>query len=176
MLQQKLEHVCKGKGGVKIRAKAWQAMLCCTWPRKLGQRAAQGSLDSHQICGKQKPWSSRKVLQPKEQQLGGCPPCSRNRDVQKAASPHSLYPNRGVKASPGRPQHIKSVQGGLKTRWRLLLRDLVAEVGVDSRGLYLPVAYTVSKTWIQCNSWGCSLACELWWLWMDAELCKLLLD
>lgn len=40
---------------------------------ELSLRAAQGSLDPHQIREEQQPWSSGKAQQPQEQQLGGCP-------------------------------------------------------------------------------------------------------
>lgn len=70
-----------------------------------GRNAAQGSLDSHQIREKQQPSSSGKALQPKEQQLGGCPPPSLGqRCPESRAATHSLYPGRG-----------KKVPGGLST-------------------------------------------------------------
>lgn len=115
VLEQEFQRVCKGRGGVKCRAKSISNTLLYV-TRELSRRAAQGSLDLHQIREKQQPWSSGKAQQPQEQQLGGCPPPSPNRDVWRVGQlPAASTPVEGSKS--WRAQHIKPGQGGLETSW-----------------------------------------------------------
>lgn len=115
VLEQEFQHVCKGRGGVECCAKSTSNTLLYV-TRELSRRAAQGSLDQHQIREAQQPWSSGKAQQPQEQQLGCCPPPSPNRDVcrveQLPTASTLVERNKSWRA-----QHIKPGQGGLETSW-----------------------------------------------------------
>lgn len=100
------------RGGFKSCAKSTSNTLLYM-TRELSRRAAQGSLDPHQIREEQQPWSSGKAQQPQEQQLGGCPQPSPNTDVWRAGQlPAASISFEGSKS--WRAQHMKPGQGGLE--------------------------------------------------------------
>lgn len=64
VLEEEFQPVCKERGGVKCCAKSTSKTLLYV-TQELSRRAAQGSLDPHQIREEQQPWRSGKLSNPR---------------------------------------------------------------------------------------------------------------
>lgn len=150
VLEQEFQRVFKGRGGVQCRAKSTSnTLLYVSW--ELSRRAAQASLDPHQIREEQQPWCRGKAQQPQEQQLGGCPPPKQGCLESGAAS------WGGKQVLEGSAQKVRPRRAGVKlgfcflSGWLRWMQISGVSLWFWGTSVCMLGAYTVSKTLISCN-------------------------